>query len=100
MMYNFILLGLLSSTAQGDVDCRKCGLDWQPVCSGDGEQFDNPCLAKCHGVKDWAEGECQACRKCGLDWQPVCSGDGEQFNNPCLAKCHGVKDWAEGECQA
>merc|ERR1719461_1290520 len=38
-------------------DCG-CGLEWQPVCSGEGEQFDNPCLAKCHGAKNWTEGEC------------------------------------------
>merc|ERR1719211_256961 len=50
--------GRCSHRTTDDNNCRKCGLDWQPVCSGDGEQFDNPCLAKCHGVKDWTEGEC------------------------------------------
>merc|ERR1719336_2050818 len=78
-------------------DC-ECGLDWQPVCSGEGEQFDNPCLAKCHGVKDFTEGECQADCTCPYILQPVCSDDMRQFDNLCLAKCHGVEAWTEGEC--
>merc|ERR1719211_862333 len=90
--------GRCSHRTADDNNCRKCGLDWQPVCSGDGEQFDNPCLAKCHGVKDWTEGECQADCTCGYDFQPVCSDDMRQFANLCLAKCNGVERWTEGMC--
>merc|ERR1712154_549251 len=82
----------------GECEDCDCGFDWQPVCSADGKQFDNPCLAKCHGADSWTEGECKDC-DCGFDWQPVCSGDGEQFDNPCLAKCHGADSWTEGECK-
>jgi len=77
----------------------QCPFKYQPVCGTNGREYNNPCLARCQGVRVKCHGTCPCggC-PCPFNYDPVCGTDGRQYGNQCAANCQGVTVACYGEC--
>jgi hypothetical protein len=86
-----------------------------PVCSIEsGEQFDNPCLAKCRGLTEseyvscWDEepvtqippsDRVTPCA-CTANYEPICANGQDYSSRECAVNCQGVTQYTNGPCDS
>ncbi|XP_052241135.1 uncharacterized protein LOC127851405 [Dreissena polymorpha] len=91
---------------------------YKPVCSIDGNQYDNDCLRECTGEPRQCENPCPCnatpsepsqvvyaddpivseCPFCSQEWDPVCIDNEETVQNECIAKCQGKTITCSSSC--
>ncbi|XP_052238469.1 basic proline-rich protein-like [Dreissena polymorpha] len=86
---------------------------YKPVCSINGNQYDNDCLRECAGEPRQCENPCPCnaspvvyadtpivseCPFCPQDWDPVCIDNEETVQNECIAKCQGKTITCSSSC--
>merc|ERR1719341_1546032 len=72
----------------------------KPVCSVDGKQYNNLCLAKCDGAEVDCKHQCPCPEpiECTEEYKPVCGTDGITYDNSCKAECRSAEVKCQGEC--
>ena len=93
--------------------CQRCSRDIRvnPVCSEDGNTYENECQCACqnNGVcPKYADGPCpnpdmmnEKCSHCKqLDLKPVCGNDYRTYDNLCYLQCNGRALYKKGQCNS
>ena len=93
--------------------CQRCSRDIRvnPVCSEDGNTYENECQCACQnkGVcPKYADGPCPStdmlsgkCTHCkSLPLEPVCGNDFRTYDSLCYLQCNGRALYKKGECNS
>ena len=80
------------------LECNCIGSRFRPLCSLNGNNYENECILNCSQQIPSSYEPCQSVCDCPKKYRPVCGVDGLTYDNKCTLNCVKVVQQGKGEC--